>query len=171
VIAHREAEPADIDDLVAVVLAAIDTYRDWRPATWQPPDPARHAAHWRRQFGARMLDSQAQALVAHEPDRRPVGVVGFTQARDADQQPVPGVGHIWVLFVTPGCWRRGLGSDLLHGAEAAMRERGYASVILSTPTGSPACRFYEARGFSRDGRSGWYAPGELALVGYAKALG
>ena len=44
-------------------------------------------------------------------------------------------------------------------------------VILSTPAGSPACRFYEARGFSPDGRSGWYAPAELALVGYAKALG
>jgi ribosomal protein S18 acetylase RimI-like enzyme len=171
VIAYRDAEPADIDDLVAVVLAAMDTYRDWRPASWTPPDPARHAAHWRRQFGARMLDGHAQALVAHEGDRRPVAVLGFSQARDADRQPVPGVGHIWVLFVTPGCWRRGLGTELLGRAEAAMCERDYASVILSTPAGSPACRFYEARGFTPDGRSGWYAPGELALVGYAKALG
>lgn len=170
-IGYREAEPSDIDDLVAIVLAAMDTYRDWRPSSWRAPDPARHAAHWRRQFGARMLDSHAQTLVAHEPDQRPVGVLGFSQARDGDHQPVPEVGHIWVLFVTPGRWRQGLASDLLDRAQSAMRERGYTRAILSTPAGAPACRFYEARGFTLDGRTGWYAPGELELVGYAKALG
>ena len=169
-IVHRGAEPADIDDLVAIVIAAMDTYRDWRPATWKAPDPGRHAAHWRRQFGARMLDTRAQTFVAHEPGERPIGVVGFTQARDADQVPVAGVGHIWVLFVAPACWRRGLASALLTRAQDAMRERAYARVVLSTPAGAPACRFYEARGFAPDGRSGWFAPGELELVGYAKTL-
>ena len=41
-IGYREAEPADIDDLVAIVLAAMDTCRDWRPrAGGRPTRPPR----------------------------------------------------------------------------------------------------------------------------------
>ena len=42
--------------------------------------------------------------------------------------------------------------------------------MLSTPDGAPACRFYEARGYRRDGRRGWYAPARLDVIGYAKTL-
>jgi ribosomal protein S18 acetylase RimI-like enzyme len=172
VIAQRDAEPGDIDDLVALIVGAIDTYRDWQPATWVAPDPGRHGAHWRRQLSARMLDDQARAIVAPEPDGRLAGVVGFTQARDAPiaGAPIRGTGHIWVLFVAPARWRRGVASALLDSAEAALRERAYERVILSTPAGAPACRFYEARGYEPDGRRAFYAPGALELVGYAKAL-
>ncbi len=169
-ISHRDAEPGDIEDLVALVVASIDTYRDWRPATWAPPDPARHAAHWRGQFGARMLDSHARAIVACDGDGRLVGVIGFTQAREPDNMPIDGVGHVWVLFVAPACWRRGIAAKLLSGAQDALRERGFVRVILSTPAGAPATRFYEANGFAPDGRHGRYEPAALDLVGYTKAL-
>jgi ribosomal protein S18 acetylase RimI-like enzyme len=72
--------------------------------------------------------------------------------------------------VSPACWRRGVASALLRGAEDALRERGYARVILVTTAGAPACRFYEARGFALDGRRGRYEPADLELVGYTKAL-
>jgi ribosomal protein S18 acetylase RimI-like enzyme len=171
VIAYREAEPDDIEDVVALVVASLDTYRDWLPATWKAPDAARHAAHWRRQFRARMVDPAAATTVALDDVRdAPVGVVGFTQARGADNVPIAGVGHIWALFVAPGCWRRGVATALLHAAQDRLRERGCARVILSTPVGAPACRFYEAHKFTVDGRRARYEPGDLELVGYAKAL-
>lgn len=170
-IAYRDAEPDDIEDLVALVVGAIDTYRDWLPATWTPPDPARHAAHWRRQLRARIVDPLAHGVVAVESGTGTlVGVVGFTQARDAEGAPMDGVGHIWALFVAAASWRRGVASALLAAAQDGLRERRCARVILSTPVGSPACRFYESRGFAPDGRRARYEPGDLQLVGYSKAL-
>jgi GNAT superfamily N-acetyltransferase len=172
VISERDAEPLDVEALVALVISAMDTYTDWRPVPWALPDPERHAAHWRRQFNARMLDRDARAIIAHEPGGRPLAVVGFTRAQDAAfaGPAILAAGHIWVLFVAPDRWRRGLASGLLTRAEDALRARGCRRAILSTPDGAPACAFYEARGYRRDGRRGWYAPGEFEVVGYAKAL-
>jgi ribosomal protein S18 acetylase RimI-like enzyme len=171
VIAYRAAEPDDIEDLVALVVGSLDTYRDWQPMTWKAPDPARHAAHWRRQLRARIVDPLGHGVIALDRDRGVlVGVVGFTQARDADNVAIVGVGHIWALFVAPGCWRRGVATALLSGAQDGLRERGCTRVILSTPVGAPACRFYESHGFAVDGRRAHYEPGDLDLVGYAKAL-
>ncbi len=169
---QRDAEPADIDAIVALVLTALDTYVDWKPAPWTAPDAERHALHWRRQFSARMLDAHACAIVAADGEGRLTGVVGFTQARDAAGAGglIAATGHIWVLFVDPAHWRKGLATRLLADAEDALRERDYERVVLSTPDGAPACRFYEARGYRRDGRRGFYAPGRLDVIGYAKNL-
>jgi GNAT superfamily N-acetyltransferase len=172
VITRRDAEPADVDELVALVLRALATFSQWLPATWRPPDPERHAAHWRRQWDARMLDPDARAIVAHEPDGRLIAVVGFTQARTRSGAgaPIAGCGRVSVLFVDPGHWGCGLAGGLLAEAEVALRERAYDTVVLSTADGGPACGFYERRGYRRDGERAWYGPGALEVVGYTKPL-
>jgi GNAT superfamily N-acetyltransferase len=172
VIALRDGEPGDVAAQVTLVLAAMDTYVDWMPASWTPPDPRHHAQHWRRQFEARMLDPLARTILALDADRRPVGLAGLTQRRDAahGDAPIPGVGHIWALFVDPARWGGGVAGGLLRAAEDGLRARGYAHVQLATPEGAPAGRFYESRGYARDGREGWFAPGSLRLAGYTKAL-
>jgi GNAT superfamily N-acetyltransferase len=88
----------------------------------------------------------------------------------AEGPPLIGVAHLAALYVHPACWRQGIGAAMLARAEAAMRGRGYGAARLWTPEGAPAERFYAARGWRRDGRSGWDGWLGLHMVGYATRL-
>lgn len=62
---------------------------------------------------------------------------------------VPGLAHLWQLFVLPEWWGRGVAALLHDAAIAEMRAQGYRVGRLVTP--SPhvrARRFYERRGWS-----------------------
>ena len=80
-------------------------------------------------------------------------LLGFTvcgECRDADADER--VGEVRTLFVAPAAWRRGVGSALMAAALDDLRARGYAeATVWSFDANERANRFYESRGFARDG--------------------
>jgi GNAT superfamily N-acetyltransferase len=80
------------------------------------------------------------------------------------------VAHVSAVFVDPERWREGIAAALLDAAELAMREAGYRTARLFTPEGSPAERFYGARGWRATGERDWLEELGLNVVAYTKPL-
>ena len=85
-------------------------------------------------------------------------------------EPVPGRAHISAVFTHPERWREGVATAMLACAEDAMRTAGYAEAQLWTPEQAPARHFYEATGWTNDGRRQWLAEIAMPIVAYVKAL-
>ena len=83
---------------------------------------------------------------------------------------VPGVAHLWQLFVLPDWWGRGVAPVLHDAAIAEMQARGYLSARLYTPAQHVrARRFYERRGWSAHGEA-WNEDLGLPLTEYQLGL-
>jgi ribosomal protein S18 acetylase RimI-like enzyme len=86
-------------------------------------------------------------LVA-ESEGRMRGFCAFGASRDDDAGP--GIGEIYVLFVAPSDWRRGIGGALAERALEQLDE--FEQVTLwSAAENARANRFYERLGFVPDG--------------------
>jgi len=100
-----------------------------------------------------------------------VGFLTLGAARDPDLD-TSRTGEIWGIYISPGYWRKGIGTRLAEEAEKMLRSRGYEDAVLWVLEGNQqARRFYEAMGFDLDGESkkiDWGAP--LKAVRYRKAL-
>jgi GNAT superfamily N-acetyltransferase len=168
----RAPAPGDEAAIADLVAACDETYRDWAPPGWEPPEPGRELDRWR----GRIMDGSWWTRVAVEPTGRVVGLVCFTQALverpDGTRtlEPLPGRAHVSAVFTHPERWRQGIASSMLEAAEAAMRADGYGEVQLWTPEEAPARRFYEAAGWRHDGRTQWLADLGLPIVAYVKSL-
>jgi GNAT superfamily N-acetyltransferase len=184
-LAVRAPAAGEVEGIAALVAACDETYRAWAPAGWTPPPPGRELDRWR----GRITDGTWWTRVAVEQDGRVVGLVCFTQAvvqrtlpappgklpirpaRDLlTLEPIPGRAHVSAVFTHPDRWREGIADGLLALAEDAMRAEGYRQVQLWTPRDAPARRFYEATGWSHDGREQWLAELALPIVAYVKSL-
>jgi GNAT superfamily N-acetyltransferase len=165
---ERELRPDDAEALAALVRACDETYREWLPPGWTPPEVG---ADWTARFA--------------EPDRWSLvmdaggEIAGFMSFRPAYQEAspgrragalLPGVAHVGAVFVHPSRWRQGIAARMLARAEAAMRAAGYERAVLWTPEGAPAERLYAAQGWERDGRRAWHDWIGVTVVGYAKRL-
>ena len=146
----RRATIADLDALVADVQAGFDSYVDFAPLGWAAPEldsdggaMAAILAHG---------DTWAQLALA---EGTPVGHIAFTPARRqeeaepwASRPVIPGLAHLWQLFVLPAWWGRGVAPVLHEAAIAEIRARGYPAARLYTPSlHARARRFYERRGW------------------------
>jgi GNAT superfamily N-acetyltransferase len=162
----RAPEAGDFDAMLELVAACDETWREWTPEDWEPPDPA--SARWVRQLGA----SDRWTRVAIEPSGRVVGLVSWGPARTGPEwRTIPRMAHLGALFVHPDCWRRGVASRLLHAAVAAMRAEGFTRARLNTPEGAPAEGFYAAHGWTRtEGSSHWHTVVRLQSVEYTIEL-
>lgn len=159
----RLATPADCDAMLEVVSEGFESYVDFAPPGWRPPP----TDEVREQIAARLADPETWTLLALS-DAEPVGHFAFIPAheRSAGDLPMagvkrprlPGVAHLWQLFVAREWWGSGV-ADLLHEAGIdAMREQGYERARLFTPAAhARARRFYERHGW----RSGEEAPNEF----------
>lgn len=162
---ERAFAASDAEPLAALVRACDETYREWLPAGWTPPEVG---ADWAARFSE---PERWSVLVQDGGD-----VVGFASFRPAyasggDHGPrLTGVAHVGAVFVAPSHWRRGIASRMLARAEQAMRAAGYERAILWTPEGAPAERLYAALGWARDGRRMWNDWVGVEVVGYAKDL-
>jgi GNAT superfamily N-acetyltransferase len=167
-VAVRAATPADLDAIAELVSTCDQSYADWAPPGWNAPDEAEERDRWRRRWG--VTGSWTRVAVGRDADI--VGVVSWSPARERDGagDPIPGVGHIGAVYVRPDRWRQGIASDLLDRAEDAMRESGCERAQLWTPEGAPARGFYEAQGWTHDGRRQFFAILDLPLVAYSKQL-
>lgn len=99
-------------------------------------------------WAAELVGGRARWWVARE-ENDTVGFAGICASRD----PVdPRLGELDTIAVDPRHCRSGVGRALMDVAVGAMREDGYASAILWTPTGhEDAHRFYEKMGWRRTG--------------------
>ena len=108
------------------------------------------------------------SLVA-ESDGRIVGHVAFLHAHTHDEPraPIPGLAHVWRVFVAPEHWGTGLARELLRRAHAGMRERGYTRARLYTPKSQLRARaFYEREGWRPTGEQDYSDWLQLELVEY-----
>lgn len=84
---------------------------------------------------------------------------------------IPGLAHLWQLFVLPEWWGRGVAPLLHDHAIAEMRRRRYSDARLFTPSlQARARRFYERRGWSR-GAKAWNERFSLMMTEYRLSLG
>ncbi|MGH2947151.1 MAG: GNAT family N-acetyltransferase [Solirubrobacteraceae bacterium] len=153
--------PATLDDapaLAETVVLGFESYRAWAPSGWEPPPPHLHLVGIRE----RLADPGVWCALA-EAGGETTGHVAFTPARAAEEprDPLPGLAHLWMLFVREPWWGTGVAADLLARATAEAAGRGYESIRLLTPAGHARARgFYE--------REGWRP---VAAPAYEPALG
>jgi GNAT superfamily N-acetyltransferase len=89
-------------------------------------------------------------MLLAEEDGELLGLTICGENRDADADET--VGEVRVMFAAAGTWGRGVGSALMAAALDDLRERGYAeATVWSFDANERANRFYEAKGFTRDG--------------------
>jgi GNAT superfamily N-acetyltransferase len=162
----RRARRDDIDLLLSNVQAGFNSYVEFAGLGWAPPD-----AFAGRQRSQELLgDPSTWALIALVDDS-PAGHVAFCPARvPGESALIPGMAHVWQLFVLPAWWGRGV-APLLHAAAIAeMQVRGYRQTRLYTPTPHRRARhFYERRGWSVVGEE-WNGNLALMLCQYRRAL-
>jgi GNAT superfamily N-acetyltransferase len=164
----RRATLADAPALAETVHQGFEGYRAWAPRGWDPPPPQVDLARIR----AAVVLPGTWCVLA-EDGGAPAGHVAFTPAltRSEPREPVPGLAHLWMLFVRAPWWGTGLAADLLGRAVAAAASRGYEAMRLETPAAHSRARaFYEREGW-RAMRAPEYSPLlGLELVEYRRSL-
>jgi ribosomal protein S18 acetylase RimI-like enzyme len=147
----RRASSADARAIAEVqVHTWHQTYADVVPAEFlQQLDVGRREAHW-----AEVIDNLAEA---HRPwvaesDGFLVGFVSFGSAHNGDDDRR--TGEIYSLYVHPGIWSRGIGTDLMEHAVADLRSHGYTNATLWVLAANRRARsFYERFGWMSDGNT------------------
>jgi GNAT superfamily N-acetyltransferase len=164
-ITTRRASTEDLDTIIADVQAGFDSYVEFAQQGWRPPDMSRDSG-----LTVELLaDAGTWALIA-EVAGAPAGHASFFPARarteettrgDWRRRPViPGLAHLWQLFILPEWWGRGVAPLLHEAAVAEMQARGFQHARLFTPSlHARARRFYERRGWRavRDEYHEWLA--------------
>jgi putative acetyltransferase len=157
----RAATVADAPELAETVEEGFESYREWAPRGWDPPDTATHLSGIRD----RLPERGCVCLLAEDTDG-PAGHVAFVPAREE-----PGVAHVWMLFVPRRRWGTGVAAELLARAVAAAREDGYAGMRLHTPAEhARARRFYEREGWEAATQPFYEPMLGLTLVTYRREL-
>lgn len=149
----RRGRPGDADALIADTQTGFDGYAEFAPAGWTPPDVGADRAR----IQELLADPAAWISVAVHGDAV-VGHAGFFPARERaagerrtpeERAVVPGLVHLWQLFILPAWWGRGPAPVLHDAAIAEMAARGYDQARLFTPAGQARARaFYERRGWT-----------------------
>jgi len=156
--AVRRATLEDVLVLAETVRHGFESYRAWAPPGWDPPLPVLDTIRIRED-----LARPGTWCAIAEEDGAVAAHVAFTPARTRARvrMLIPGLAHLWMLFVREPWWGTGLASRLLGMAVDEARARGFAAMRLETPAGQARARaFYE--------REGWRVAGEPV---YAPMLG
>jgi GNAT superfamily N-acetyltransferase len=171
----RRGTVADVDLLAAIVQAGFDSYREFAPSEWRPPDVAAD-----RERRAEVFAAPTTWVLIALSQGVPVGHVAFLPARVPStgrsrtgataQAAIPGLAHLWQLFVLPDWWGSGVAALLHEAAIAQMRAEGYSDARLFTPSlQTRARRFYERRGWLAQEET-WSEEFGLAMTEYRLSL-
>jgi len=151
-IRFRPATPRDTTVVAELVAAGFATYREFAPPGWQPRSAIQeevelHTVLSRGDVHARLALAESDGRAAGFTAWRPATTLGD------DPQPIAGRAHLRALFVARDWWGTGLAHDLLEWSVDGMRQSGFTTGQLWTPTDHARARaFYE--------REGWRATDE-----------
>ena len=164
----RRAGLADQAAIYELVLAGIDSYREWAP-NWSPVPPSPEQRE--RLRGLYGDDERAWALMALAGGE-PVGVVSLSVTTGAEARvPDPETVYLWQMFVRPDWQGSGLAGALMDRVFEEARRRGYTRMVLWAAAGAAqARRFYEREGWSPTGEEDPNSQFGLPLVQYERAL-
>jgi GNAT superfamily N-acetyltransferase len=164
----RRATPADIETVIGLVQAGIDSYREWAP-DWAPDPPSLEMRE--RLSPLYSDDARAWILLAFDGDEA-VGVASLSVMTGADTRvPPEGTVYLWQMFVRRDRQGSGLAGALIDRLLDEARRRGYDRVVLWTPAGAAqARRFYEREGFELTGEEDLDSSFGLPLVQYGRKL-
>jgi GNAT superfamily N-acetyltransferase len=153
-----ELRTATADDAPAghaLMTEGFEHYRTFGVAGYRPPaDPP-------EKFAERLAADGAWGVVA-EAGGRIVGIGAFEPARTGvvEGELVPGLAHVFAIFVTEPSWGDGTATALLAAVHAEIARRGYAEARLFTPAPHGRGRRFYAR-------EGWREVAEI----HVEALG
>jgi GNAT superfamily N-acetyltransferase len=175
-ITTRRATVDDVDAILGHVQSGFDSYTQFAPPGWQPP-----VARVDRLRTRRYLEDPATWALLALVDGVSVGHIAFMPARDWETPPqrsdeptsyplIPGLAHLWQLFVLPEWWGGGVAPLLHDRAVAEMRSRRFARGRLFTPSlHARARRFYERHGWTPS-QEHWNERLQLMLCEYGLRL-
>ncbi len=129
-------------------LDALQVWRAANTAREKPPSLARE-----ERVAEKLRDASVCLVVGVDGEQ----VIAMALAEPARKQDgggaiQPGVGHISMVFVAPGCWGQGIGAQLLDALHREMWARGWATSSLWTGRSNARARqLYEGRGYRATG--------------------
>jgi GNAT superfamily N-acetyltransferase len=145
----RRARVDDAETIAETVQLGFASFRAWAGPSFDPPPYPLELSRIQEGLGR----PSTWVLLAYA-GAEPAGHVAITQARER-QEPrpdIPGLCHLWMLFVRPPWWGSGLAGRLNALAVERAAEHGYAAMRLHTPAGHLRARaFYEREGWRTDG--------------------
>lgn len=147
----RDARPGDGEAMAELFHAGIASYAHWLPTGWKVPARLESPADMEKAIAR----DDVWARIAEE-DGRPVAFAAVKPATTerGGGDPIPGLGHLWMLFVARAAWGRGLGRALLEEATEALRSMGFGEARLVVASGNE-------RGVKLYERAGWQARGSV----------
>jgi GNAT superfamily N-acetyltransferase len=166
-----EIRPGTLDDvavLAETLQVGFEGYRAFAPRGWKPPEPTIE----RSRIADRLPLPDAWCRIA-EAAGEPAGHVAILAAREqaGDRALVPGLAHLWMLFVREPWWGTGLAARLHGLALEEAAARGYQAMRLYTPARHARARaFYEREGWTTDGLETLEPMIGLDLVTYRRSL-
>ena len=152
----RPITPDDAQGAHDVTMAGFGTYDAFAPPGWQPPaDMGAEGAT------ERLAREGAYGVVAVDNDEL-VGFAAYEPARQEGDEGlsgplIPGLAHVWAVFVAESHWGQGVASRLLAVLTDHIRTAGFAEARLYVAAGQARARAFYAR-------EGWREVSEPFLV-------
>jgi ribosomal protein S18 acetylase RimI-like enzyme len=145
----RTANASDAGCIAAVEVKAWQSaYRNLMPDSYLGGlSVAVQTERWARSLSKHQHDGKKRTVVGMSGNE----VTGFaTVGRDPDEA---GVGLLYLLYVLPEHWSRGVGQALMAAAMEELRDLGLREAVLWVlRENRRACRFYDRLGWQADGR-------------------
>jgi GNAT superfamily N-acetyltransferase len=160
---------ADAPALTELVSKAFATYTDWAPPGWHMPDLDEEMQKVLEDW----LDEPVAWSLVALAGKEPVGYVSVLPARTAEEPRtfIPGLGHLWHLFVLREWWGTGVATHLLNEAVSEARRREYNAIRLWTPRDNARARaFYAREGWTPTGAEQFADQLQLDLVELRRML-
>jgi GNAT superfamily N-acetyltransferase len=164
----RPSGVADAAVLSETVREGFEGYRAFLPAGWEPPASEFEEARITERLGL----GDTWCRIAFD-GADVAGHVAFLAAREqtGGRAVIPGLAHLWMLFIREPWWGSGLAPHLLALAVSEARDRGYGAMRLFTPAGQGRARaFYEREGFAIHRGPFWEPMLAFDLVEYRREL-
>jgi len=159
----RPGERSDLGMMADNLEQGFGSYRTWADASWEPPTRMEMLVGMMQRF----TKDGSWSVVAFTEDG---GAAGHVVARPEDDERGD-LARLTHLFVRREFWGSGVADELHEAILAGMRERGFTSACLWTPTGQARARaFYERHGWRLSGAVDPDNDLRLELVEYVREV-